>query len=101
LSCCASGRRPVGFPSGADAASQLTADQIEAVIGELMDMGQAISGADPEHKLRVSREYGLRLTYLPETGTVRAEVDLGAQRWSQGLQVETEVGVQGLLSGGG
>jgi len=41
----------------------------------------ALRQAKPEHKLEVYLSLGLRLTYLPDTQTVRAEVDLAAHRW--------------------
>jgi hypothetical protein len=41
----------------------------------------ALSDAEPDHKMDVYRSLGLRLTYDPETQTVRADVDLAAHRW--------------------
>jgi len=72
----------------ADGISQLTEDQIIAIVEELGDMITALRHAEPEHKLEVYRSLGLRLTYSPETQTVRAEIDLAAHRWDS-------VGVRG------
>jgi len=41
----------------------------------------ALREAEPEHKLDVFRNLGLRLTYDLETQSERAETDLGARRW--------------------
>jgi hypothetical protein len=41
----------------------------------------ALSDAEPEHKLEVYRNLGLRLIYSPATQTVRAELNLAAHRW--------------------
>jgi hypothetical protein len=54
----------------------LTADEIIAIVDELGDMTSALRDAAREHKLDVYRNLGLRLTYRPETQTVRAEIDL-------------------------
>ena len=44
-------------------------------------MVAALRDAEPEHKLDVYRNVGLRLTYDPETRMVRANIDLAAHRW--------------------
>jgi hypothetical protein len=41
----------------------------------------ALRDAEPEHKLDVYRNLGLRLTYNAETRTVRASIDLATHRW--------------------
>jgi hypothetical protein len=41
----------------------------------------ALRDAEPEHKLDVYRNLGLRLTYYPKTRTVRADIDLAAHSW--------------------
>jgi site-specific DNA recombinase len=61
--------------------NDLTADDVLAMIEELGDMVVVLGEADPEHKQQVYRDLGLRLTYLPERQTVRADVDLAAHRW--------------------
>jgi site-specific DNA recombinase len=61
--------------------SELTVDDVLAMIEELGDMIVVLGEADPEHKQQVYRDLGLRLTYLPERQTVRADVDLAAHRW--------------------
>jgi hypothetical protein len=70
-------------PSAVDL-HQLTADDVLAMIEELGDMAVVLGEADPEHKLQVYRNLGLRLTYLPERQTVRADVNLAAHRWDSG-----------------
>jgi hypothetical protein len=44
----------------------------------------ALREAGPEDKLDVYRNLGLRLTYDPQTQTVRAEIDLATHRWDSG-----------------
>jgi hypothetical protein len=60
---------------------RLSEDEIVAIVEELGDMITALRDAEPEHKLDVYRNLGLRLTYHPETRTVRADIDLAAHRW--------------------
>jgi site-specific DNA recombinase len=64
-----------------DGSASLSDEQIIAIVEELGDMVTALRDADPEHKLEVYRSLGLRLTYTPETQTVRANVDLATHRW--------------------
>ncbi|WP_328468883.1 recombinase family protein [Actinoplanes sp. NBC_00393] len=71
-------------PSGAEESSQLTADDVLAIVEELGDMVTVLAEADPDHKQQVYRNLGLRLTYLQERQTVRADVDLAAHRWDSG-----------------
>jgi site-specific DNA recombinase len=59
----------------------LNDEQIIAIVDELGDMVTVLHDAEPEHKYEVYRNLGLRLTYHPETKTVRADVDLAAHRW--------------------
>jgi hypothetical protein len=54
-------------------------DEIVAIVEELGDMVTALRVAEPEHKLDVYRNLGLRLTYDPETRTVRTDIDLAAK----------------------
>ena len=49
----------------------LSEDEIIAIIEEFGDLITALRDAEPEHKLDVYRSLGLRLTYDPETRTVR------------------------------
>jgi site-specific DNA recombinase len=42
----------------------------------------ALRDAEPEHKLDVYRNVGLRLTYDPETRTVPADIDLAKHHWA-------------------
>jgi hypothetical protein len=58
-----------------------TEQEIIAIVEELGDMVAALRDADPDEKLDVYRSLGLRLTYRPDTQTVRAEIDLAAHRW--------------------
>jgi site-specific DNA recombinase len=44
----------------------------------------ALRDADLDDKLAVYRNLGLRLTYDPQTLTVRAEIELAAHRWDSG-----------------
>ncbi len=64
-----------------DEIGHLTEAQVIAIVDELGDMVTALRDAEPEHKLEVYRNLGLRLTYHPTTQTVRAEIDLAAHRW--------------------
>ncbi|HEY3260299.1 MAG TPA: hypothetical protein VGJ95_08525 [Pseudonocardiaceae bacterium] len=61
--------------------SHLTEEQLTRILEELGDLTAAIRDAAPEQKLEVYRNLGLRLTYHPESQTVRAEIDLAAHRW--------------------
>ena len=72
--------RPKPSPQD-DEILQLTAADIERILDELGDLVTALRSAEPEHKLDVYRALGLRLTYQPDTRTVRAVVDLGEHRW--------------------
>jgi hypothetical protein len=64
-----------------DEIGHLTEEQVIAIVDELGDMITALREAEPEHKLEVYRNLGLRLTYHPETQTVHAEINLAAHRW--------------------
>ncbi|RZU76866.1 hypothetical protein EV384_5568 [Micromonospora kangleipakensis] len=64
-----------------DATDHLTEEEIIAIVEELGAIVTALRDAEPEHKLEVYRALGLRLTYDPETQTVRANVDLATHRW--------------------
>lgn len=71
-------------PTSAEATAKIrhfTQEEIITIVEELGDLVAALRDADPEHKLEVYRNLGLRLTYTPETQTVRADVDLAAHRW--------------------
>ncbi|MGN9913557.1 hypothetical protein ACTMTJ_39080 [Phytohabitans sp. LJ34] len=63
---------------------RLTEEKIVAILDELGDLVTALREAQPEHKLEVYRSLGLRLTYLAETQTVRADIDLATHRWGSG-----------------
>ncbi|WP_433281663.1 transposase [Micromonospora sp. CA-244673] len=54
--------------------------EITALVTALGDIAAALRDADPADKAEVYRQLGLRLTYQPETQTVRASVDLSAHR---------------------
>lgn len=64
-----------------DRITHLTAEELTAIVEELGDLVTALRDADPEHKMAVYRDLGLRLTYDPDTQTVRADVDLATHRW--------------------
>ena len=49
-------------------------------LGDIVTMLHDADPADPADKAEVYRQLGLRLTYRPDTQTVRAEADLGAHR---------------------
>jgi hypothetical protein len=61
---------------------RLSEDEIVAIVEELGDMVTALRDAEPEHKLDVYRNLGLRLTYDPEARTVLADIDLARHRWA-------------------
>jgi site-specific DNA recombinase len=52
--------------------------EITNLVAALGDIATVLRDADPTDKAEVYRQLGLRLTYQPETQTVRAEVDLNA-----------------------
>ncbi|BCY07345.1 recombinase family protein [Actinoplanes sp. L3-i22] len=54
--------------------------EVRALVESLGDVGAVLRRASPEDKAQVYREMGLRLTYAPETKTVRADVDLSTHR---------------------
>ena len=54
--------------------------EIRGLVTALGDIAAALRDADPADKAEVYRQLGLRLTYRPETQTVRASVDLSAHR---------------------
>ncbi|MEH1028556.1 recombinase zinc beta ribbon domain-containing protein [Micromonospora profundi] len=58
--------------------------EITALVDALGDIAAVLRDADPADKAEVYRQLGLRLTYRPETQTVRAEVDLSAHRGPMG-----------------
>ncbi|MEV0724328.1 hypothetical protein AB0I37_16310 [Micromonospora purpureochromogenes] len=63
--------------------------EITNLVQALGDIVTVLRDADPADKAEVYRQLGLRLTYQPETQTVRAEADLSAHR-----------GVMGRVRGG-
>ncbi|WP_203795267.1 hypothetical protein, partial [Actinoplanes couchii] len=65
-------------------AGQLSAAEIANLIDEVGDMVTVLRRAEPEAKLERCRNLGLRLTYLPKTKTVRADVNLAAHRYESG-----------------
>jgi hypothetical protein len=76
LQQCAQPPRPA-----TDGIGHLTEEHIVTIVEELGNMITALRDADPEHKLEVYRNLGLHLTYIPQTQTVRARIDLGPHRW--------------------
>ncbi|HZO64488.1 MAG TPA: recombinase family protein, partial [Kribbellaceae bacterium] len=64
-----------------DAVDAMTAEEIASLVAELGDIATALDEAEPDHKLDLYRSLRLRLTYSPETQTVRAVIDLGEHRW--------------------
>ena len=65
-----------------DPVHRLSTEEIFAIVEELGDIVDALRDAEPEHKLDVYRNLGLRLTYDPETRTVLADIDLATHRWA-------------------
>jgi hypothetical protein len=55
--------------------------KIVAIVEELGDMVTTLPDAEPEHKLGVDRNLGLRLTYDREPQAVRADTDLAPHLW--------------------
>jgi hypothetical protein len=64
-----------------DAVDAMTPEDIASLIEELGDIAAALEEATPEHKLDLYRSLRLRLTYVTETQTVHAAIDLGEHRW--------------------
>jgi hypothetical protein len=60
-------------------------------VDNLGDMIIALRDAEPEHKLDVYRNLGLRLTYDADTQTVRTDIDLAAHRWVFGSCPEPDL----------
>lgn len=54
--------------------------EIASLVTAVGDFAAVLRDADPADKAEVYRQLGLRLTYQPETQTVRAEMDLNAHR---------------------
>jgi site-specific DNA recombinase len=77
-------RRTPSTPGSANGqtGTHLTPEHVTAILDELGDLVTALADADPDHKADVYRGLGLRMTYHPDTQTVRADVDLSAHRWS-------------------
>jgi len=65
-------------PAEPTSGQHIGANDIAAILDELGDLITALGEAEPDHKLG---SLGLRLTYHPETQTVRAKIDLGKHRW--------------------
>jgi site-specific DNA recombinase len=65
-----------------DPVHRLSTEEIVAIVEELGDIVTALRDAEPEQKLEVYRNLGLRLTYDPETRTVLADIDLATHRWA-------------------
>ncbi|WP_183227073.1 zinc ribbon domain-containing protein [Actinoplanes campanulatus] len=59
----------------------LTVDEVTAIIEELGGMVAVLKAAAPEDKIDIYRDLGLRMTYLPETKTVRADLAIAPHRW--------------------
>ncbi|WP_218896237.1 recombinase family protein [Micromonospora purpureochromogenes] len=68
---------------------RMSRTEITNLVQALGDIVTVLRDADPADKAEVYRQLGLRLTYQPETQTVRAEADLSAHR-----------GVMGRVRGG-
>ncbi|WP_446215763.1 hypothetical protein [Micromonospora sp. IBHARD004] len=54
--------------------------EITSLVTALGDIATVLRDADPDDKAEIYRQLGLRLTYQPETQTVRAAVDRTAHR---------------------
>ncbi|GAA4580033.1 hypothetical protein GCM10023176_58940 [Micromonospora coerulea] len=59
---------------------RMSPTEIKGLVQALGDIATVLRDADPADKAEVYRQLGLRLTYQPETQTVRAVVDLSAHR---------------------
>ncbi|MCP2323321.1 hypothetical protein HDA40_001828 [Hamadaea flava] len=64
-----------------DTADSMTAEDIASLIDGLGNIAAALEEAEPEDKLDLYRSMRLKLTYVAETQTVHAEIDLGEHRW--------------------
>jgi hypothetical protein len=58
----------------------MNGDEIHTLVAALGDLRAVIRTADPADKAEVYRQLGLKLTYHPETQTVRAEANLDPHR---------------------
>ncbi|MFC6566516.1 hypothetical protein [Actinoplanes utahensis] len=67
--------------SDTDRTYRMTSDELNAMIDEVGGVVTALREANPDDKLDVYRDSGLRLTFQPESRTVRADVDLAQHRW--------------------
>ncbi|MGN9812562.1 hypothetical protein ACTMSW_24805 [Micromonospora sp. BQ11] len=65
-----------------------------SLVNTLGDIATVLRDADPADKADVYRQLGLRLTFQPETQTVRAAVDLSAHR---GAMVCVRGGIRTLV----
>ncbi|WP_342775889.1 hypothetical protein [Micromonospora pisi] len=59
---------------------RMSRTEITSLVQALGDIVTVLRDADPADKAEVYRQLGLRLTYYPETETVRTEIDLNAHR---------------------
>ncbi|MGW3610661.1 hypothetical protein ACWD6N_12335, partial [Micromonospora sp. NPDC005163] len=59
---------------------RMSRTEIKDLVQALGDIATVLRDADPTDKAEVYQQLGLRLTYQPETQTVRAAVDLSAHR---------------------
>jgi hypothetical protein len=57
--------------------ARMTTEEIAALVDSLGNLLTVLHEADPADKAEVYRQLGLRLTYEPDTQTVRAEAQLG------------------------
>ncbi|WP_220091585.1 recombinase family protein [Actinoplanes lutulentus] len=59
---------------------RLTHEEISQIVNALGDIAAVLRRAHPDDKAEVYQQLNLRLNYDPETTTVRADVNLGADR---------------------
>ncbi|MCP2323336.1 hypothetical protein HDA40_001843 [Hamadaea flava] len=64
-----------------DTVGSMTAEDITSLIDGLGNIAAALEEAEPEDKLDLYRSMRLKLTYVAETQTVHAGIDLGKHRW--------------------
>jgi hypothetical protein len=60
-------------PNGAKR-RRMSETEIKAIVGRLADLARVLADADPNDKSEIFRQLGLRLTYHPGRGLVKAQV---------------------------
>jgi site-specific DNA recombinase len=80
-----------------DTSRRLTEDDIRAIITSLGDLREVIRDADPAVKAAIYNQLGLKVTYLPAEGKIRADVTISPEQF---LEQDDQYGAMGRVRGG-